>query len=714
MHHISAKLRSRTDWTVMVMKEEDAARPSYILLNAPQHPLSDLKRGGFDLTSTRYHYLIAHRNVLAAQLKFGLVLLQGGELIALIRRDAFDPHTGELRADVRAELEGIDSYAEVGQTGDDVTVLVEGTIAPVDIQTLGPWTLLTGDAVILPTGRRLEGFPEEPQPRAAELATWWRELTQGAPAPATDPPASEPPLEKVDPAQGRRDSRESMVAATVGLVFEMGGRLIVDEQKVPHLLIPVGDHVECHRLPGLAVEKLLRRIAYRRLKQTLNQQAVKDAVALLCTLAEEEGEESIVGIRVIHRAGVTYLDLGDAQRTIIEVGASGWRPIDEAECPVYFFRPNSLAALPHPVRGSSLLDLQKVLNISHRDLVLIAGWLVGALSGIQPYPLLVVNGEPGAGKSYGTRAIRDLVDPRTIDLRSLPRKEQDLLIAVQNQHVLACDNVSAISPELSDALCRLATGGSFGTRTLFFTAEETVLTACKPVVLNGVPELLSQSDLADRAMLITLQRITEEERLPERQVKAVYALLQPGILGALLDALAAGLKDRDQIQLDRLPRMADFAQLVVAAEQACPWPAGTFMAAYTEVQVAAAGSLLDGNEFASTLLAMVEEMGHWTGNYKALLSDLGRRRLAAGGHGLPRGWPATAKAAATAVRRAGPALRQLGIEIDFRDRNAAGAIVTFALVTRPQPLTPAPQPAAAPQDAVAAGSARRGPVMGEA
>lgn len=152
---------------------------------------------------------------------------------------------------------------------------------------------------------------------------------------------------------------------------------------------------------------------------------------------------------------------------------------------------------------------------------------------------------------------------------------------------------------------------------------------------------------------------------------------------------------------------------MVVAEQACPWPAGTFLAAYTDVQAAAAGSLLDGNEFAGGLQALVEETGHWTGNYKALLSELERRRFAARGYGLPRGWPANAKAAASAVRRAGPALRQLSIEIEYGERTAAGATVTFVLAAQSQPVAPMLHPAGAPQESVASGPTRQGVVVGE-
>jgi hypothetical protein len=50
---------------------------------------------------------------------------------------------------------------------------------------------------------------------------------------------------------------------------------------------------------------------------------------------------------------------------------------------------------------------------------------------------------------------------------------------------------------------------------------------------------------------------------------------RPRILGALLDALAEGLRELPRVRLVRLPRMADFALWATACETAL-WPAGSF------------------------------------------------------------------------------------------------------------------------------------------
>ena len=73
--------------------------------------------------------------------------------------------------------------------------------------------------------------------------------------------------------------------------------------------------------------------------------------------------------------------------------------------------------------------------------------------------MLVIQGEQGGAKSSAARALVELADPRMAPNRTQPRNEHDLLIAANNGWVVSFDNLSGLPNWLSDALCRLATGG---------------------------------------------------------------------------------------------------------------------------------------------------------------------------------------------------------------------------------------------------------------
>ena len=92
--------------------------------------------------------------------------------------------------------------------------------------------------------------------------------------------------------------------------------------------------------------------------------------------------------------------------------------------------------------------------------------------------------------------LKALVDPNVAPVRALPREQRELMIAANNGHVLAFDNLSGLPPWLSDALCRLATGGSFAVRQLYTNEDE--------ILVNGIEDVISRPDLADRSIFLTL------------------------------------------------------------------------------------------------------------------------------------------------------------------------------------------------------------------
>jgi hypothetical protein len=89
-----------------------------------------------------------------------------------------------------------------------------------------------------------------------------------------------------------------------------------------------------------------------------------------------------------------------------------------------------------------------------------------------PYPLLAISGEQGSAKTVLSKMLKALIDPSAAPVRALPREERELMIAANNGYLLAFDNLSGLPAWLSDALCRLASGGSFAVRPLYTDDDE--------------------------------------------------------------------------------------------------------------------------------------------------------------------------------------------------------------------------------------------------
>lgn len=463
---------------------------------------------------------------------------------------------------------------------------------------------------------------------------------------------------------------------------EDGAELWHDQAGNAYITATVKGHREHYRLPSRAARDYLQALYYDREKRALNGQAQKEALDLMQAIARREGEQHHTAVRLAHLNGFTYVDLGTPTWEAVEVGPGYWKVILPHECPVRFTRPAGFLPLPTPVQGGDLAELGEFLNTDRRGLLMVTAWLLGAASGMGPYPVLALGGEQGTGKSTAASVARNLLDPNQADRRRSPKEERDLFIAAQNGHVLSFDNLSSIPGWLSDALCVISTGGAFTARALYTDSEETILEAVRPVIVNGIPDLLARPDLAERALTVTLYRIPGERRSPEKVFWSRYERARPRLLGALLSALAHALRHLEGTELKEAPRLADFARLIVAAEGALPWEPGEFLSTYGEMQSEAAGTVLDGEPVAEALRSFMDDNGEWTGTVKKLLGLLGEREYT--DTRPPQGWPRTPKALGDALRRLAPALSKTGYSVTPAGKSKGGIQYRLFKETEPK------------------------------
>jgi hypothetical protein len=219
---------------------------------------------------------------------------------------------------------------------------------------------------------------------------------------------------------------------------------------------------------------------------------------------------------------------------------------------------------------------------------------------------------------------------------------------------------------ISDTLCRLATGGGFVVRQLYTDQDEVLFDAARPVILNGIEDIVTRPDLADRAVFLTLEPIPEERRRPEQELWAAFEAECPRILGVLLDAVVQGLKRLPETRLEKLPRMADFALWATACETAL-WPAGTFWSAYCGNRYEAVEGVIDADPIAAAVRAVMAARTEWTGTASDLLGALAE--VAGERVAKSKTWPDSPRALAGRLRRAAAFLRKIGIALKSNPAN---------------------------------------------
>ena len=434
-----------------------------------------------------------------------------------------------------------------------------------------------------------------------------------------------------------------------------------------------GEHEETLALKSSRFKRWIGHVHYAQTQKAVSPRAVDEAVAALTCEAEFASEERPVAVRTVEMDGRIYIDLGDESGEAVEVYAEDWRVVTP---PVKFVRERGMKPLPRPERGGSVDEWRPVINVSDAEWPLFITTVLAMLRPGRPTPILQIQGEQGSAKSSGSAQVRALVDPSTSALRVEPREVRDLVISAKNSWLLAYDNISSLPGWLSDALCRMSTGGGFATRELYGNTDEVIIDVMRPVLLNGITDIASRSDLLDRMVTITFPSIPEERRRTAEEVDAAFTALRPRILGALLDGLSSALRKLPETKVGNLPRMADFARFGVAAETGLGLEPGSFLAAYRENRNAANDVAMEASPVAGAIMRWMENRTEWHGVSGELLKALAPPQLGLS-QAPQRNMPKNARDLTTALKRCTPCLRQKGIDVVLGGHGRGGVAITI-------------------------------------
>jgi hypothetical protein len=447
--------------------------------------------------------------------------------------------------------------------------------------------------------------------------------------------------------------------------------------------VDVDEHRETLRTGDHRLIAHIRSLYLEMTRQAVTADTVNTVLGTVADRVLIYGEQRPVYCRVgPDDDGNLYLDLGHPDRTYVQITPDGWevfsRPAlgpnasPDQDMPVRFARMRNASPLLIPVPGGSVEEFRRFLvqRKDHPDddrtFRLGVGWLLGTLSPTGPYPGCGIGGPPGAGKTTFMRHLRRTIDPGRAMARSAPKDERDLMISSMRQHVQSFDNLAKISQPLSDAFCRLCTGGGLATRQLYSDDEEKVFEACRPILATSIVDVVTRPDLADRFIVLLLPERNGGDRRSDDDVEADFVAAWPRILGALLTAVSVGLKRLPTMRPPSdLPRMAGFATWVAACEPGLGWSEGTFLQAYWENIRLAADTVVETDPVASAVIKWVEKFSQdqpiWEGPASEALTNLN----AIVGHSAQqkKGWPGSPQGLANRFRALAPILARRGVQV---------------------------------------------------
>jgi hypothetical protein len=198
-----------------------------------------------------------------------------------------------------------------------------------------------------------------------------------------------------------------------------------------------------------------------------------------------------------------------------------------------------------------------------------------------------------------------------------------------------------------------------------------LIDATRALILNGIEDFVARPDLADRTVFINLTPIANRERRVEAELHAAFEAKRPAILGALLDAVAHGLRSLPNIELDTLPRMADFAKWATACEGAMFAP-GSFEEAYRRNRKAAVVDVIEADMVANAVRTFMRTKEEWSGTAAALGEAL--EHVVGEKHAKSKAWPDNPRGLRARLQRAQAPLRKIGIVVMFDPTSRKHAI----------------------------------------
>lgn len=128
-------------------------------------------------------------------------------------------------------------------------------------------------------------------------------------------------------------------------------------------------------------------------------------------------------------------------------------------------------------------------------------------------PIMVFLGEKGSGKSMALRVLMKLLFGEMADISGIPDKPDAFAVAAHHYHLYALDNMDTLDTWMRDKLARISTGATDEYRKLYTNKEMGIIRyRCWLAVTARTPDTLRRDDLADRVIILPLERIRDDAR----------------------------------------------------------------------------------------------------------------------------------------------------------------------------------------------------------
>jgi len=436
--------------------------------------------------------------------------------------------------------------------------------------------------------------------------------------------------------------------------------LFHDELGDGYISLELDGHQEIKMCRSGSIKKWLASEIYRTQKKVPGGEVIKSILGVLEGKASFEGPEIELHNRAAWQDENLWCDLTNKAWQAVRINKDGWDVVDKP--PIIFKRYSHQKAQVLPVRDGDVEKFLKYINVvnpEHKLLLLV--FLVSCFIPDFPHVMLVVFGAQGASKSTLSRLARLVVDPSLIEVASFPNGQKELIQALAHHYFLFFDNVSHISEEQSDTLCKAVSGGGHTKRELFQDDDDVIYKFKRCIGINGINLVTTRPDLLERSLLLELERINPSERKTEKALYGNFEKDLPFILGGIFDTLVKALDIFPMIELTEHHRMADWALWGCAIAEALGYSKEEFLNAYQNNITRQTEMLVNENVVATAIVTFMEDKTEWRGTPTELLKELSTHAAFADIDTREKYWPKGANILSRRLNELSTPLKQMGV-----------------------------------------------------
>lgn len=309
------------------------------------------------------------------------------------------------------------------------------------------------------------------------------------------------------------------------IIEDQSIRLFIDQNKEAHISV-TGDGRKVYDMDSQEAQDWLAGYVMDNFdNEVLLRDQPKNILETLRGFAKHRSETRRLELRTTFDGDCNlWYDLGEYA---VRITPNGWK-IDACP-PILFARNYTQESQMLPVTGGTIWELFDYINVKNvHDQLLLIAFLTAALVPEINKPILTLSGPAGSGKSECTKTLKSLMDPTTPP--SLPpiTSVEELDKLAQTSAVMAFDNLTTMNAKIANHFCCLATGCGVRIRKLY-TQRYIIFNAVRPLIINGISQVITQSDLLNRAIPVELSPI--EKRVEDSELHKKFSEARPRILG---------------------------------------------------------------------------------------------------------------------------------------------------------------------------------------